>query len=220
MEKLNIFETNKYIYVEKAVKKFQEEFPDAEQVVLNWQHEKKTYWKLEITDANFTAVFDYLKHYADSSDYYFADVPDSLEGNSANKMKIYNISFWLPQYDWGMSDAYLAQWLMNLFKLNQDLHVKTISANAEGLEAISKPLYKYIFSLLGERETRREGLINSWSLLDSENSLIGLIQMTYVRIHAKERHPESRRPDFDPDAYIKDNLESAKELFDPDDMPY
>lgn len=216
-----IFETNNYVYIEKTDKNFNNNFKNATEAVLNWQHEKKAYWKLEITDKSFDSIFDYITAVSDKFDYYFADVDGELEGQNARKIKIYSISFYIPTYDWGMTDDLLADWLMKYLQTDKDnLHLKTMLLYAEGLNSISKPLYKYVFALISEKLTRREGLINSYLLFDKEHSLADLAHWAYIHIHSKERHPGTSRKDFDPDKYIKETLESAKMPFDPDDMPY
>ena len=233
-KKKNLFETNKYLYVE-ANKDLEYLFVDAEKVELNWKHEKKNYWKVKLTDQSFGSAFDAIAEIANNYEYHFVDVDGSLEGNNAKKIDIYPVSFYLPMYDWGMSDTCLADWLTGYLMENKgSLHLDTIAWLLEGLNAISKPLYKYVFSLLGDRKTRREGLIDSYLLLDQEDNLTelarllldqednltGLARWAHVRIHSKERHPESRSPDFDPDAFIRDRLEDAKTPYDPDDAAW
>lgn len=219
--KPKIFETNKYVYIEKVDKEFKRNFENATETVLNFHHEKKSYLRIEITDKNFNFIFDYVTVLSDKFDYYFVDVNDELEGQNAKKIKIYNISFYIPTYDWGMTDDLLANWLMKYLQTDKDnLRLKTMLLYTEGLNSISKPLYKYVFSLLSERKTRREGLINSYLLFDEDHSLEGLAHWAYIYIHAKERHPETSRRDFDPDKYIKETLEAAKTPFDPDDAAF
>lgn len=219
-KKKNLFETNKYLYVE-VDKNLEYHFADAEKVELNWKHEKKNYWKVKLTDQSFGSAFDAIAEVANNYEYRFADVDGSLEGTNAKKIDIYQVSFYLPMYAWEMSDTYLADWLTGYLMENEDtLHLDTIAGLSEGLNAISKPLYKYVFSLLGDRKTRREGLIDFYLLLDQEDNLTGLARWAHVHIHFKERHPESRRPDFDPDAFIKDRLEETKTPYDPDDAAW
>ena len=160
-KKKNLFETNKYLYVE-ANKDLEYLFVDAEKVELNWKHEKKNYWKVKLTDQSFGSAFDAIAEIANNYEYHFVDVDGSLEGNNVKKIDIYQVSFYLPMYAWGMSDTYLADWLTGYLMGNKDtMHLDTIAGLSEGLNAISKPLYKYVFSLLGDRKTRREGLIDS-----------------------------------------------------------
>ena len=219
-KKKNLFETNKYLYVE-VDKNLEYLFVDAEKVELNWKYEKKNYWKVKLTDQSFGSAFDAIAEIANNYEYRFVDVDGSLEGNNAKKIDIYPVSFYLPMYDWGLSDTYLADWFADyLMESKGNLHLDTIAWLSEGLNAISKPLYKYVFSLLGDRKTRREGLIDSYLLLDQEDNLTGLARWAHVHIHFKERHPESRKPDFDPDAFIKDRLEEAKTPYDPDDAAW
>ena len=91
----------------------------------------------------------------------------------------------------------------------------------KGLNAIAKPLYKYIFPLSNNLRTRKEGLLDSFVLLDQEDSLAGLTLMAHVRMHSNERHPDlPKRPPFDPDTYIKNKLASAKTPYDPDDYAW
>ena len=88
------------------------------------------------------------------------------------------------------------------------------------LNAIAKPLYKYVFSLSNNLRTRKEGLPDSFVLLDQEDSLAGLTLMAHVRMHSKERHPNLPKRPFDPDTYIKNKLASDKTPYDPDDYAW
>lgn len=215
-----MFETNKYIYVEKADAPLKEHFSNIEEVTLNWQKEERLFWKIELTEDNFNAVFDRITLLSDDFEYRFVDT-DSLEGKNARKLDIYNVYFYLPFYDWGMFDNYIANWLIKqLTEDKANLQLTNMANLSEGLNAISKPLYKYVFSLMADKETRREGLIDSALLLDDETSLTYFARMAHIKMHANERDPRPNRKPFDPDAYIKGNLESVKEPFDPDDMAY
>lgn len=215
-----MFETNKYIYIEKTDKPLKKHFSNAEETTLNWKKEKRLFWKIEVTEDNFNAVFDRITVLSNDFEYYFVDT-DSLEGKNTKDVDIYNICFYLPFYDWGMFDNYLANWLIKqLVEDKANLQLTNITNLSEGLNAISKPLYKYVFSLMADKETRREGLIDSALLLDDETSLTYFARMAHIRVHANERHPRPNCKPFDPDAYIKDNLESVKEPFDPNDQVY
>lgn len=220
VKKLLMFETNKYIYVEKTGESLKDHFANIEEVALNWQKEKRFFWKIELTEDNFNTVFDRIALLSDDFEYRFVDT-DQLEGKNARKLDIYNVYFYLPFYDWGMFDNYIANWLIK--QLTQDkanLQLTNMANLSEGLNAISKPLYKYVFSLMADKETRREGLIDCALLLDDETSLTYFARMAHIKMHANERHPRPNRKPFDPDAYIKGNLESVKEPFDPDDSAY
>lgn len=237
LRKPMVIETNKAVYVEKLNKdtNLYADFPKAEKAAVTWQGKKMQLWKLALNEDTFDSIFqsiadtvteemmgkDATDEYATRQyDYYFADT-DSIEGKDLRDVKIYNITHFLPLYDYDMTDVYLADWLLDRF--TEDLinaHVTPIAKLSEGLSAISYPLFKYVFSLMSDLKTRREGLLNSYYLLDEEDNLSSLTLMAYVRIHSKERHPNTRRPDFDPDAYIKQNLESAKEPYDPDDEAF
>lgn len=234
-KKLLIIETNKNVYVEKMNKYFNMDFVDAKKVTLNWQDKERILWKLKLNEDTFDNIFDDIRdlptqkfmakdatdeYAARQYDYYFADT-DSIENKDLHDIKIYNITHFLPFYDWSTFDTYLADILLNRFTDDlANVHLKEMAILSEGLNAISYPLYKNIFSLLGDLKTRREGLLDSYLLLDQEENLSSLALMAHVRIHSKDRHPHTRRPDFDPDKYIKQNLESAKEPFDPDDDVY
>ena len=77
------------------------------------------------------------------------------------------------------------------------------------------------FSLSNNLRTRKEGLLDSFVLLDQEDSLAGLTLMAHVRMHSNERHPNlPKRPPFDPDTYIKNKLANAKTPYDPDDYAW
>lgn len=230
-----IIETNNRIYVEEMDKWFKQDFSKVEKITLKWQHEERHLWKLELNEGTFDTIFDHIKdvptekmmakdatdEYATRYyDYYFADT-DTIEDKSWRDIKKYNITHFLPFYDWSTCDTYLADWLLNRFTYDlANAHLNSLASLSEGLNAISNSLYKYIFSLMGDFETRREGLLDSYLLLDQEENLSSLALMAHVRIHSKDRHPHTRRPDFDPDKYIKQNLESAKEPFDPDDQAF
>ena len=67
----------------------------------------------------------------------------------------------------------------------------------KGLNAIAKPLYKYVFSLSNNLRTRKEGLLDSFVLLDQEDSLAGLTLMAHVRMHSNERHPNLPKRPFE-----------------------
>lgn len=220
VKKLLMFETNKYIYVEKTGESLKDRFASIEEVALNWQKEKRFFWKIELTEDNFNTVFDRIALLSDDFEYRFVDT-DRLEGKNARKLDIYSVYFYLPFYNWGMFDNYIANWLIKqLTEDKANLQLTNMANLSEGLNAISKPLYKYVFSLMADKETRREGLIDCALLLDDETSLTYFARMAHIKMHANERHPRPNRKPFDPDAYIKSNLESVKEPFDPDDSAY
>ena len=183
-----MFETNKYIYVEKTDAPLKEHFANIEEVTLNWQKEKRLFWKIEVTADNFNAVFDRITLLSDDFEYCFVDT-DSLEGKNTKDVDIYNIYFYLPFYDWGMFDNYIANWLIKqLTEDKANLQLTNMANLSEGLNAISKPLYKYVFSLMADKETRREGLIDSALLLDDETSLTYFARMANIKKQSNESH--------------------------------
>lgn len=227
-----IIETNKFVYVEEMDKYFKEDFPKASRIALTWNNEKKHLWKLELTEDTFDLIFSNIvslpikelpsKHVSDEwasqqYEYWFADT-DSLEDKDTYKINSYRITHYLPFYDWSMCDIYLANWLLSQYSDDLgNVHLDSIAGLSEGLNAIAKPLYKYVFSLSNNLRTRKEGLLDSFALLDQEDSLAGLALMAHVRMHSNERHPNLPKRPFDPDTYIKNKLASAKTPYDPDD---
>lgn len=230
-----IIETQKFVYVEEMDKYFKEDFPKAPRIALTWNNEKKHLWKLELTEDTFDLIFSNIvslpikelpsKHVSDEwvsqqYEYWFADT-DSLEDKDTYKINSYRITHYLPFYDWSMCDTYLANWLLSQYSDDLgNVHLDSIAGLSEGLNAISKPLYKYVFSLSNNLRTRKEGLLDSFALLDQEDSLAGLALMAHVRMHSNERHPNLPKRPFDPDTYIKNKLAGAKTPYDPDDYAW
>lgn len=227
-----IIETNKFVYVEEMDKYFKEDFPKASRIALTWNNEKKHLWKLELTEDTFDLIFSNIvslpikelpsKHVSDEwasqqYEYWFANT-DSLEDKDTYKINSYRITHYLPFYDWSMCDIYLANWLLSQYSDDLgNVHLDSIAGLSEGLNAIAKPLYKYVFSLSNNLRTRKEGLLDSFALLDQEDSLASLALMAHVRMHSNERHPNLPKRPFDPDTYIKNKLASVKTPYDPDD---
>ena len=230
-----IIETNKFVYVEEMDKYFKEDFPKASRIALTWNNEKKHLWKLELTEDTFDLIFSNIvslpikelpaKHVSDEwasqqYEYWFADT-DSLEDKDTYKINSYRITHYLPLYEWSMCDTYLANWLLSQYSDDLgNVHLDSIAGLSEGLNAIAKPLYKYVFSLSNNLRTRKEGLLDSFVLLDQEDSLAGLTLMAHVRMHSNERHPNLPKRPFDPDTYIKNKLAGAKTPYDPDDYAW
>ena len=176
-----IIETNKFVYVEEMDKYFKEGFPKASRIALTWNNEKRHLWKLELTEDTFDRIFSNIvdlptkelpaKHVSDEwasrqYEYWFADT-DNLEDKDTYKINSYRITHYLPFYDWSMCDTYLANWLLSQYSDDLgNVHLDSIAGLSEGLNAIAKPLYKYVFSLSNNLRTRKEGLLDSFALLD------------------------------------------------------
>ena len=228
MKKLNIFETNKYIYIQKDKdgNRFKHLFPDAEEVTMDWQNtimpNKSSFFIVPNTERK---VFDYIEPKASEYICFFADV-DTLEDEDFNDLrggKMFEVGFFLPFYDYELFNRYLSNWLLDVFASDRgNLHTDFMSEYADGLNAIVKPLWKYIGSLLSNLDTRKKGLKEASCLFitDRDDTLLGLCHEAGFKLNHKPRGPRPRKNTFDPDAFIRNRIDSAKEPYDPDDEAF
>lgn len=212
-----VFETNKYVYFESSKDGFDKLFAEVPRTSLSWQGEKKQYIKIELNEDNFDRIFDIIAD-ADNINYHFTDT-NELENKSVNEINIYNVDYslsfydwYLPIYDYESLNRKLANMLVDTWSLDMgNLHLEQMEYWTKGFSIISKPLYKYIFSLTNNLKSRREGLIRAYKLFDENNDLWSLATAATFK---------SRRDNFDPDKFIKNVLDSYETKCDYNDMAY
>lgn len=223
-----VLEDKNHIYLENN-KEFTHEFPKADKVTLAFKGEEKSFLKFSIDqeDISDVPVFYFLIEHRDmfegfkNFEYYYINKSD-LEGLDLSKLpmgqQIIKVSQWLPFWWFADLDAYFAQILINKDPSNESPSTKELYMYGHGLSLLARPIYNNVFALMESKDTRIEGIKNSYLLFDYNYSNFADALLDI----ALKAHIASEHDDFDPDEYVKEQIEGSVEDIhhDPDDDVY